>query len=52
MKLYREEKVKMLPAGCLVIFLQMPIFIGLFQALWYSIDLRHSSFNRASRHRI
>jgi YidC/Oxa1 family membrane protein insertase len=44
MKLYREEGVSMVPKGCLVMFLQLPIFIGLFQALRYSIDLRHSPF--------
>jgi YidC/Oxa1 family membrane protein insertase len=44
MKMYREEGVSMVPKGCLVMFLQLPIFIGLFQALRYAIDLRHSAF--------
>ena len=44
MKLYREEGVRIFPAGCLLVFLQFPIFIGLFQALRYSIGLRHASF--------
>ena len=44
MKLYREEGVSMVPKGCLVMCLQLPVFIGLFQALRYSIDLRHSVF--------
>lgn len=44
MKLYREEGVRVFPAGCLIMFLQMPVFIGLFYALRSSIGLRHSSF--------
>jgi YidC/Oxa1 family membrane protein insertase len=44
MKLMREEGMQMFPAGCLVMFLQLPIFIGLFQALRYTIGLRHSAF--------
>ncbi|MCU0724806.1 MAG: membrane protein insertase YidC [Planctomycetes bacterium] len=48
MKLYREEGVRIFPMGCLILFLQLPIFIGLFQALRYSIGLRHSSFLWAS----
>ncbi|MEN8151473.1 MAG: membrane protein insertase YidC, partial [Planctomycetota bacterium] len=43
MKLYREEGVRP-PLGCLLMFLQMPIFIGLFIALRKSIELRHSAF--------
>jgi YidC/Oxa1 family membrane protein insertase len=44
MKLYREEGVRIFPMGCLILFLQLPIFIGLFQALRYSLGLRHSRF--------
>jgi YidC/Oxa1 family membrane protein insertase len=44
MKLYREEGVRVFPAGCLIMFLQLPIFIGLFQALRYTVGLRHSAF--------
>ena len=43
MKLYKEEGVRP-PLGCLLMFLQMPIFIGLFIALRKSIELRHSAF--------
>jgi len=43
MKLYKEEGVRP-PLGCLLMFLQMPIFIGLFIALRKSIDLRHAEF--------
>lgn len=43
MELFRTHKVN--PVGCLgPIFLQMPIFIGLYNALAYSSALRHSSF--------
>jgi YidC/Oxa1 family membrane protein insertase len=31
-------------AGCLPIFLQLPIFIGLYNALYYAIDLRLARF--------
>ncbi len=45
MKLYKEHGINPLPlGGCLPIFLQLPIFIGLYQALYYSIDLRQASF--------
>jgi len=48
MKLMKEEGMQMFPAGCLVMFLQLPVFIGLFQALRYTIGLRHSAFLWAS----
>ncbi len=41
--LYRETGVNPL-GGCLPLFLQMPVFIGLFYALQSSIDLRHAPF--------
>lgn len=31
-------------AGCLPMFLQLPIFIGLYQALYHSVDLRMAEF--------
>ena len=35
----------MLPlGGCLPLFLQMPIFFGLFSAIRFDVDLRHASF--------
>jgi YidC/Oxa1 family membrane protein insertase len=43
MRLYKTYKVN--PAGgCLPMLLQIPVFIGLYQALLYSIELRHASF--------
>ena len=43
MKLYKEEKVNPL-AGCLPIFIQMPIFIALYKVLMLSIEMRHQPF--------
>ena len=43
MKLYKEEKVNPL-AGCLPIFLQMPIFFGLYKLLMLTIEMRHQPF--------
>ena len=43
MQLYRDEDFNML-AGCLPVFLQLPIFIGLYQALYNAIDLRLAEF--------
>jgi YidC/Oxa1 family membrane protein insertase len=43
MKLYKDEKVNPL-AGCLPIFLQMPIFFGLYKLLSLSIEMRHQPF--------
>ncbi len=42
-KLYKEEKVNPL-AGCLPIFLQIPIFFGLYKALLLAIEMRHQPF--------
>ena len=43
MSLYKQEKIN--PAsGCLPILIQIPIFIALYQALMYSIELRHAPF--------
>jgi YidC/Oxa1 family membrane protein insertase len=42
-KLYREEKVNPL-AGCLPIFLQIPVFFALYKTLQLSVDMRHKPF--------
>ncbi len=42
-KLYKEEKVNPL-AGCLPIFLQIPIFFGLYKSLLLAIEMRHEPF--------
>jgi YidC/Oxa1 family membrane protein insertase len=42
-KLYREEKVNPL-AGCLPIFIQIPIFFALYKVLLLSIEMRHKPF--------
>ena len=45
MKLFKQEKMQLVPlGGCLPLFLQIPIFFGLFSAIRFDIDLRHSSF--------
>lgn len=41
MKIYKEEQVNPM-AGCLPIFLQMPIFLGLYWCLVESVELRHA----------
>ncbi|HPD56637.1 MAG TPA: membrane protein insertase YidC [Smithellaceae bacterium] len=41
MALYRSHKINPL-SGCLPILIQLPVFIGLFNALLYAIELRHS----------
>ena len=43
MELYKEHGVNPL-GGCLPFILQMPIFIGLYQALWRTIYLKGQSF--------
>ncbi len=43
MKLYKSEGVNPL-GGCLPMFLQFPVFIGLFFALQSAIELRHAPF--------
>ena len=42
-KLYKDEKVNPL-AGCLPIFLQIPIFFALYKTLLLSIEMRHEPF--------
>lgn len=43
MELFRENKVNPL-GSCWPMFLQLPVFIGLYQALSYAIELRHAHF--------
>jgi len=43
MKLYREHKVNPV-GGCLPMFLQMPVFIALFNILYMTIELRQAPF--------
>jgi YidC/Oxa1 family membrane protein insertase len=43
MKLYKQNKVSPM-GGCLPLLLQMPIFIGLYNALLYAIELRQAPF--------
>ncbi len=43
MELYKRHKVNPL-GGCLPMVLQIPVFIGLYQALQNSVELRHAPF--------
>jgi YidC/Oxa1 family membrane protein insertase len=43
MKLYKEEKVNPM-AGCLPIFLQIPVFYALYKVLMVSVEMRHKPF--------
>lgn len=43
MKLYRDEKINPL-GGCLPMLLQIPVFIGLFWALFASVELRQATW--------
>lgn len=43
MELFREHKVSPL-GSCWPMFLQLPVFIALYQALAYAIELRHAPF--------
>jgi YidC/Oxa1 family membrane protein insertase len=43
MKLYKEERVNPL-AGCLPIFLQIPVFFALYKVLVLTIEMRHQPF--------
>ncbi len=43
MELYREEKVNPL-AGCLPMFLQIPVFYALYKVLMVAIEMRHQPF--------
>jgi YidC/Oxa1 family membrane protein insertase len=44
MKMMREEKVSLLPGGCLLAFLQMPIWIALYNVLQTTFEMRHAGF--------
>ena len=46
MKVYTSNNINPLSSlgGCLPLLIQFPVFIALYFALLYSIDLRHSSF--------
>jgi len=43
MKLYKEEGVNPL-AGCLPIFLQIPVFFALYKVLTLAVEMRHQPF--------
>lgn len=43
MQLFREYKVSPL-SGCWPMFIQLPVFFALYQALSYAIELRHAPF--------
>lgn len=43
MALYKKEKINPM-AGCLPIFLQIPIFFSLYKVLYVTIDMRHQPF--------
>ncbi|MDP2652442.1 MAG: YidC/Oxa1 family insertase periplasmic-domain containing protein [Candidatus Omnitrophota bacterium] len=43
MELYKENKVNPF-GGCLPLFLQMPIFFGLYQVLWRSVSFKGAHF--------
>ena len=44
MKLFRTEKVSILPGGCLLAFLQMPVWISLYATLQTTFEMRHAGF--------
>jgi len=43
MELYKEHKVNPM-GGCLPMFFQMPIFLGLLQVLWRNVELKGATF--------
>ena len=43
MKLYKEEKINP-AAGCLPVFLQIPVFFSLYKVLSISLEMRHQPF--------
>ena len=44
MKLMREEKVSPVPGGCLLAFVQMPVWISLYGILQTTYEMRHATF--------
>ncbi len=43
MLIYKERKINPF-AGCLPLFLQMPVFFALYRMLWYAFELRGAEF--------
>jgi YidC/Oxa1 family membrane protein insertase len=43
MKLYKQEKINP-AAGCLPLFIQMPVFFALYKVLFVTIEMRHANF--------
>jgi YidC/Oxa1 family membrane protein insertase len=43
-KLMKEHDVPLMPGGCLLTFLQLPIWISLYGMLQHSYELRHAGF--------
>jgi YidC/Oxa1 family membrane protein insertase len=43
MELYKKEKINPM-GGCLPVLITMPVFLGLFYVLEYSLELRHAAF--------
>jgi YidC/Oxa1 family membrane protein insertase len=43
MELYKKEKVNPL-AGCLPVFIQIPVFFSLYKVLFVTIEMRHAPF--------
>ena len=43
MKLYKDRGINPL-GGCLPVFIQIPVFLGLYNALIHAIELRHAPF--------
>jgi len=44
MKVFREEKMSILPGGCLLAFAQMPVWISLYATLQTTFEMRHAGF--------
>ena len=44
MRLMKEHNVPLMPGGCLLTFLQLPIWFALYGMLQYNFDLRHAEF--------
>ncbi len=44
MKLMRQEKISPVPGGCLLAFVQMPIWISLYGILQTTYEMRHAKF--------
>ncbi len=48
MKLMRKEKISPVPGGCLLAFVQMPVWISLYAILQTTYEMRHAKFLWAS----